>query len=208
MNRCTWTVCRVILCGLIGCCMTLSGATLAAEKKVATPPSAADNEKAMMDAMMKMGTPGAQHEALKKFAGSWKAACKMWMGPGDPQTSEGTSENDVVLGGRFLRESFKGTFMGGPFEGMGFLGYDNLKKKYVSTWIDSLGTMIQDATGQMDKDGKVLTLHGTFTDPLTKKQSPTREVTKFVDDKSIVWEMYGTNENKEVKEMEITYTRK
>lgn len=208
MNRCTWTVCRVILCGLVGCCLTLSPAALAAEKKVATPPSAADNEKAMMDAMMKMGTPGAPHEALKAFAGSWKASVKAWMGPGDPQVSEGTAENEVVMGGRFLRQSFKGTFMGGPFEGMGFLGYDNMKKKYVSTWIDSFGTMIQEASGQMDKTGKVLTLHGTFTDPLTKKQSPTRETTKIVDDKTLVFEMYGTMDNKEHKEMEITYTKK
>jgi len=198
----------VILCGLIGCCMVMSGAALAAEKKVAAAPSPADAEKAMMDAMMKLGTPGPPHDALKSLAGSWKASVKMWMGPGDPQVSEGTSENTVIMGGRYLREEFKGTFMGQPFEGMGLLAYDNQQQKYVGTWIDSLSTHVDVQHGSMDKTGKILTTHGTFTDPVTKKQSPTRQVMKIADDKTLVFEMYGTMNNKEVKQMEITYTRK
>ena len=32
--------------------------------------------------------------------------------------------------------------MGQPFSGVGIDGYDNLRKKYVTTWIDTMGTGI------------------------------------------------------------------
>src|SRR5262249_52979692 len=83
------------------------------------------SEDQMMAEMMKLATPGPYHEMLKKFAGSWKTETKMWMGPGEPQVSEGTAEASMILGGRFLKQEAKGNFMGQPFEGFGLTGYDN-----------------------------------------------------------------------------------
>jgi hypothetical protein len=142
------------------------------------------------------------------MAGTWKAQVKSWMGPGEPQTSEGTSELSMILGGRFLKDEFHGNFMGQPFEGHGLTGYNNMNKMYVGTWVDSMGTAIESMTGKMDAAGKVLTMTGTTEDPLTHKKSNVKYVTKIVDANNHVFEIWGDSSGKEMKQMEITYTRK
>jgi len=206
MKRCTWTICRLLVCGLLGCCLTLPAA--AAETKAPAAKPAAPSEKEMMDAMIKLATPGPQHAALKALAGSWKAVVKNFPPAGEPVVTEGTAEDSLILGGRFIREEFHGTFMGQPFEGYGLTGYDNAKKQYVSAWVDSMDTMISTQTGSMDKAGKTLTFHGTYDDPMTHKKMPSKMITKIVDDNSHVFEMWNLVEGKDHKEMEITYTRK
>ncbi len=91
-------------------------------------------EKAAMEAMMKAATPGDAHKNLARMVGRWDATVKMYAQPGAPaQVSTGTSVNKLVLGGRWVQESFDGNFMGMPFSGIGYTGYDNLKKQYVGT---------------------------------------------------------------------------
>jgi hypothetical protein len=41
--------------------------------------------------------------------GRWKAVVKSWNGPGEPTVSEGTSENRMILGGRYLEQKFQST---------------------------------------------------------------------------------------------------
>lgn len=79
-------------------------------------------------------TPGTEHERFEERAGTWGAEVKMWMkGSGSEQTiSKRTSEQKVLLGGRFLLQDFTAEMMGQPFTGMGFTGYDNFKTKYVA----------------------------------------------------------------------------
>src|SRR5205809_928011 len=92
----------------------------------------AQDEKAAMDMMMKMGAPGDQHKWLSSFEGNWNIAVKSWMDPAKPpQESTGTCESKMVLGGRFLHQECTGSMMGMPFNGMGITGYDNMKKKYI-----------------------------------------------------------------------------
>jgi len=207
MARCTWKICRLFVCGLLGCCLTLAGTALAAEQKSAgAGPQPSEQE--MMEAMTRLATPGPAHAALKALAGSWKTSVKAWTGPGDPMVSEGTSESALVLGGRFLKEEYHGSFMGQPFEGFGITGYDNAEKKYVSAWADTMGTRILVQSGEADPSGRVMTFHGTWEDPVTGKKSPTRMVTHVVDDNTHTFTMYSNYTGQEVKEMEITYTRR
>ena len=62
--------------------------------------------------------------------------------------------------------------MGETFNGIGFIGYDNVSKKYVSTWMDTAGTGMMWSTGTMDASGKVLSMKATVNDPSTGKASP------------------------------------
>ena len=164
---------------------------------------------AMMEVYRKLGTPGAQHRLLASMAGSWDTKIRSWMEPGTlPMESTGTSEQKMILGRRFLQQEFTGEMMGGTFTGIGVTGYDNHTKKYVSTWMDSMGTGIFFFEGTGSADGKTITQESRYDDPI-KGPMKWRSVTKIVDANTHVFEMFGTDKSgKEEKMMEITYTRK
>lgn len=163
---------------------------------------------AMMEAMMKAGTPGDAHKNLNALVGSWSTKVTMWMAPGaDPMTMDGTSETRWVMGGRYLEERFTGNFMGSPFEGLGYTGYDNVKKQYWGTWMDNMSTGMMMSTGAYD--GKVWTFKGTMPDPMTGKDSTIDQKVTFADADHHTMEMWGpAPDGKIFKSMEITYSRK
>jgi hypothetical protein len=163
----------------------------------------------MMDVYDRLGTPGAPHKMLASMAGSWKTKTKSWMEPNKPpMESTGTCEQKMLLGGRFLQQEFTGEMMGRTFTGIGVTGYDNHTKKYVSTWIDSMGTAIYFFEGTASADGKIITQENRYDDPVNGPMK-WRSVTRIVDDNTQVFEMYGTDKKgKEEKMMEIIYTRK
>jgi hypothetical protein len=167
------------------------------------------NMQAMMDVYKKLGTPGDPHKMLASMAGSWTTTIKSWCEPNKPPVeSTGASEQKMVLGGRFLQQDFTGEMMGSPFTGIGVAGYDNHTKKYVSTWMDSMGTAILFFEGTASPDGKTITQETRYDDPV-KGPMKWRSVTRIVDDNTHIFEMYGSDESgKEEKMMEITYTRK
>ncbi len=164
---------------------------------------------AMMELHKKLGTPGAPHKLLAGMAGSWATKTKGWMDPSKPpMESAGTCEQKMILGGRFLQQEYNGEMMGSPFAGIGVTGYDNHTKKYVSTWMDSMGTGIYLFEGTASADGKTITQESHYDDPFRGPMT-WRSVTKIVDKNTHVFEMYGIDKNgKEEKMMEITYTRK
>lgn len=173
------------------------------------PPAMTPEQKAAMEKMQKAATPGAPHKILAQLEGKWKAEVKSWQDPKAPPTvSEGTSEAKMILGGRFLQEFFKGSFMDEPFEGIGLTGYDNVLKKFQGVWVDSMGTTMMTSEGTMDPSGKVMTCTMTYSDCMTGKATTARNVTKIVDHNKHMMEMYGPGpDGKEYLMMEITYTR-
>jgi len=164
---------------------------------------------AMMEVYKKMATPGAPHKLLASMAGRWNTKIKSWMEPGRPPLeSTGTCEQKMILGGRYLQQEFTGEMMGSPFTGIGVTGYDNHTQKYVSTWIDSMGTAILFFEGTASADGKTITQECRYNDPV-KGPMKWRSVTQIVDDNTQAFEMYGTDKSgREEKMMEITYTRR
>ena len=167
-------------------------------------------QQAAMDAWMKVATPGEGHKALEPMIGSWNVKTTMWEKPGAaPESGGGTAENSWVLGGRFVRQDFDGEFGGMKFQGLGYTGYDNFKKKYVGTWMDTMGTMMMNTIGTVDPSGKVFTATSTMDDVITGKPMTVREVTRIVDSNKLVMEMFGPDRpGKDFKMMEIVYTRK
>jgi hypothetical protein len=170
----------------------------------------AARQKAEMDAMMKAGTPGDAHKKMSPMAGTFTADVKMWAQPGAPPAGgTGVAENTWALDGRFLQQNFTGTFMGMPFTGVGYTGYDNIKKKYVGSWMDNMSTSIMVSTGTANADGKSYTFTSSMDDPMTGKSSPVKETVTIVDDDHHTLEMWGPAPNgKMFKMMEIDYSRK
>lgn len=176
--------------------------------KPADKPAAAPADPSM-DAMMKAGMVGSEHAKLKGMEGNWDAAVKMYMSPGAPTEGKAISSRKSIMDGRFIVEDYSGDFMGMPFKGMGIFGYDNVQKKYVSTWLDNMGTGIMHSTGTVDATGKVFTYTGESADPMTGKMVKMTMVTTIVDDKKHTFVMNGPGpDGKDMKMMEITYTKK
>ena len=164
---------------------------------------------AMMALYQKLGAPGTSHELLEGMAGTWSTKTKSYLEPGKPPVeSTGTCEQQMILDGRFLHQEFKGDMMGAPFIGIGVTGYDNHKKTYVSTWMDSMSTGIYYFEGTVDPEGKTITQEYHGDDPVRGPMT-WRSVTKIVDENTHFFEMYGTDKTGEEQlMMEIVYTRK
>jgi hypothetical protein len=208
---------------MFGTCAALAGAVLltaafAAQDKgkdaKAKPASApAAGAPAIDPEMMKkweaFATPGPDHKVLDALVGKWTTQIKMWMDPAAPMMeSTGTCEMQWVLGGRYLHEEDKGSFMGQPFEGMGVTGFDNLKKKYVASWIDNMGMGIMRSEGTYDAAKKTINYTSECPDPTMTKYVPSRMTLAFVDANTVKMEMFGPDKSgKEYKGMELTYTR-
>jgi len=174
------------------------------------PKAKAGPSQAEMEAMMKAATPGDAHKKLNAMAGTFNADVKMWMQPGAPPSGgTGVAENSWALDGRFLQQSFTGNFMGMPFSGVGYTGYDNIKKKYIGTWMDTMTTSMMISTGTANADGKSYTFTSSMDDPMTGKASPVKETVTVVDDDHHTLEMWSPGpDGKMFKMMEIAYTRK
>jgi len=177
----------------------------APEKKAAAAPM---DQKAAMEAMQKAATPGEAHKKLEAMIGTFDAKVKIWMDPSKPpEESTGTSENTWVLGNRWVQTKHEGTFMGQPYSGMGYTGYDNVSKKYVGTWMDTAGTGMMTMKGTMT--GNVMTSTATMNDPMTGKTATSTMKTTMTDKDHYTMEMWDKMPNGKVaKMMEINYTRK
>ena len=190
----------ILLCILL----TMSPA-LAKDKKAEKPM----DPQAMIELWKMLGSPGEPHKLFAGLAGSWTTQTKEWMEPGKPPTeSAGTAEMKMLLDGRFLYQEYNAQMMGQPFSGIGIDGYDNLTKKYVTAWIDSMGTGIFFMEGTGSADGKTITLKGSHPEPGGGKMTH-RAIWKIVDADNQSFEMYGAQgHGKEMKMLEITYKRK
>ncbi len=181
---------------------------LAAQDNKQAPQMSAQEQKEMQ-AWMQAGTPGDAHKALNGMVGTWDAKVTMWNKPGaPPMSATGVSENKWILGGRWIEQRYEGTMMGAPFSGIGYSGYDNVKKKYVGTWMDTMSTAVMNsvATGG---DAKSMTFRSSMDDPMTGKAIPVTEKINMTDADHMSFEMWVPGpDGKVFKTMQIDYTRK
>ena len=197
---------RLIHLILTGLCVGLTGSIAMAKDKKSEKPM---DMQAVMDTYSKLAMPGEPHKQFASLAGSWTTKTKSWMEPNKPpMESFGSCEQKMLLGGRFLQQECAGDMMGQLFTGIGLNGYDNHTKKYMSIWMDSMGTAIYYMEGTAGADGKTVTQKGHYDDPIEGPMK-LRSVTTIVDKNREMFEMYGRDKSgKERKMMEITYTRK
>ena len=197
---------RIIALAITTLCVVLTVSTaLAKDKK----PGKQMDPQAMMELYKQLATPGEPHKLFASLAASWTTQTKEWMEPGKPATeSTGSAEMKMLLDGRFLYQEFNSQMMGQPFSGIGIDGFDNLRKKYVTAWFDTMGTGIFMLEGTASADGKTITLKGQHGEP-GGGQMTHRAIWKIVDNNTQTFEMHGTHgHGKEMKMLEITYNRK
>jgi hypothetical protein len=197
---------RLIALFTTALCLVLAVSPTHAKEKKGQKPM---DPEAMMQLWKQLATPGEPHKLFASLAGNWTTTTKEWMEPGKPPSeSTGTAEMKMLLDGRFLYQEYHGQMMGQPFSGIGIDAYDNMTKKYVTAWMDTMGTGIFLMEGTASADGKTITLKGSHPEPGGGKMTH-RAVWKIVDNNTQTFEMYGAHGNdKETKMLEITYTRK
>jgi hypothetical protein len=190
----------------------------AAEKKSEVAPQGKVDESAMMAMMMELAKPGENHKVLAGLVGQWNYKVKYWMNPdpnAPPTESSGTSQVRSVMDGRYIISEHSGKFQmpgadgtmqDAPFLGMEISGYDNVKKKFVSAWIDNFGTGILISMGDFDPAAKTLTYTAEY-EPAPGMKTKTREVNTMTDSDHHSMVYYEMRGSKEVKTMEINYTR-
>jgi hypothetical protein len=138
-------------------------------------PSGAPSEaemKEMMAQMMELAKLNENHKLLADVVGTWTYTVKMWMNPdpsAKPEEYKGTAVRKPMMDGRFFVIDVTGKMeMPGPdgkkkemtFKGMGIEGYDNVKKKFVGSWVDNMGTGIMMSEGTYDPATKTFTYTG------------------------------------------------
>jgi hypothetical protein len=194
----------VVAAATLGC-----GSIALAQTEDAKGPPLTPEQQAEMKAYEAAATPGEPHHRLAALAGTYTVKVKSWYEPGAPATEEGgTVTRSMALDGRVLVEQFDGTMMGAPFKGHGMSGYDNVTGKYWSTWNDSMSTGLMVSYGTCDAQN-ACTFEGTYNDPIKKGPVTMRMTTRWTGPDTEVFEMYGPDkQGREMKMMEMTYTRK
>ena len=185
----------------------------------AQPATAQPNPAEMMKQMMELAKLSENHKLLASMAGTWSYTVKFWMNPdpnAKPQESKGTAVRKTIMGGRYLTGEYTGkTQMPGPdgkmkdmeFKGMSTDGYDNVKKKFVGTWVDNMGTGIMNSEGDYDPATKTFNYTGEY-EPMPGMKTKVRMVVKMIDQDHQTFENYEDHGGQERKTMEISYTRK
>ena len=201
------TICHIYPALIVAGALVISTAA-------ADDPSASPKPDPKMEEMIKKAevasSPGPAHQALEPLVGDWNAEVKMWMAPDAPPTiTKGSAKSAWTLKGRFVRQEFNGEFMGKPFRGIGFTGYDNVRQTYRSVWIDDMSTTMVTSEGEADTGGKVITLRGHYACAMTgEKNKATTQVYRIVSHDKHVFEMHDPTKGDNSKMMEITYTRR
>ncbi len=178
-------------------------------------PNAAD----MMKQMMELSKLNENHKLLSSLDGNWDYSIKFWMNPdpnAKPQESKGTATRKSIMGGRYVMMDVSGKMqMPGEdgkmkdmmFKGMGMEGYDNVKKKFVASWIDNMGTGIEFSEGTYDPATRSFT-YTSEMEPVPGMKTAIREVIKIADNNHMSLEWYENQGGQEKKTMEINYTKK
>lgn len=172
-----------------------------------------DADKAKIAAYMQLAKPGPEHKQLESLVGTWDKEIKIWMEPGKPpMTVKGSSQNRMILGGRFLLCEGKGGTGMMAFENMIIMGFDRRSKKFTTVGFDTEGTYYVAATGPYDESRKAIVMYGEDVDPALGTQkydmvisivSPTKYITEVV-----FKDPAHTHGLPEFKMVEITHTKK
>lgn len=185
---------------------TTATSTQSSGKKEWVPIDSAEG----MKAYEAYATPGNEHKELAKWDGKWTGESTMWMtAGGQPMKSTLKATNKMINGGRYQMATYTGNMMGMTFEGTGITAYDNYLKKYITIWVDNMGSGIMKMEGTRDEAAKALVFTGTSKDPVNGNDCEMKQVLTDVDENTQKMEMYSPDPKtgEPFKSMEIILKR-
>ncbi|HVJ81471.1 MAG TPA: DUF1579 domain-containing protein [Planctomycetia bacterium] len=123
----------------------------------------------------KPAPPTKEHGWLKQMVGEWDTDAEAIIGPGQSMKCKG-SEKTRMLGDYWMMTETAGEMMGTKVYGVMTVGFDEKKKKFVGTWIDSSMNHMWKYEGELDAAGNKLVLEAEGPNP-----SAGGKMTKFRD---------------------------
>ncbi len=159
--------------------------------------------------MQAHGTPGVAHQVLNGRVGTWQCSIRYWPPfASEPESMAATSDIKWTMDGLFLEDRTRSDFGGHPFKGLGLMGFDNLKQRYVSTWIDNTSTSIATSEGGYDPETRTFRFAGKTADPASGRLLDMRSVERVIDDDNWSYEAWVLQPSGEERQLlEIAYKR-
>lgn len=112
---------------------------------------------ARADEVPQLPKPTKEHAWLQQLAGEWEVESEMTM-PGQPAMKARGTETARMLGEFWLIGESQAEMMGMKMKSILTLGYDQERKKFVGSWVDSCTGHMWTYEGTLDESGKALTL--------------------------------------------------
>lgn len=145
--------------------------------------------------MVGLNTPGEEHALLSSMEGRWHQTVRIWSSPGaEPSQHEGTSENRMILGGRFLESRTEGGRGAMPVEGLTIMGFDKRYERFTVVGFDTWGTYYITAAGGYDPETRTITMMGEDDDPVLGHTQLYDIVIRLIDEDSFVSEIIFKDE--------------
>lgn len=146
----------------------------------------------MMSQAAKWTAPGKKHEILERFLGEWETEMKFTMAGMDKMPpSKGESKVTWLMDGRWIQSEGTGSMMGMPMKNFMIMGYDNFKKSFRVTMLNSIDTAMLVSEGDLTQNEDVLITYGTLDEYLTGEHDKmVKYVWRFLSDDEILMEVH------------------
>jgi hypothetical protein len=122
-------------------------------------------------AFLRRGMPGAGHAAIAPLAGTWRVHYEVYgtlgrSGDEPPIVSDDIRTRREWAGdGRFLEDVTEGTLMGAPYWRKGWLGYNNMERRFEWVTIDAVNSALMAYVARPGAGPSVpITMTGVFVD--------------------------------------------
>jgi len=159
--------------------------------------------------MPNLPTPGPEHAVFRMDEGTWDAVVELQGPPGaPPMQSKGVEVNTVGCNGLCLITEFTGDVGGMPFAGHGIATWDPAKKKYVSSWSDSMSTGLSLSEAEWEEPGRRMVGYMEATDPQSGQTVRMKSVVEYRDGGRVMTMYMPGPDGKDVQSMRITYTKR
>ena len=154
--------------------------------------------------------PLEQHAWLERLVGEWTASGEA-PAEGGLASAWRSTERVRSVGGLWIVDEGTMESGGQTVTSLMTLGYDPRKSAFIGTWIDTTSTMMWNYVGQLDAEGRVLTLEtegpsfedpektARFRDQIELIGDDTKRTTSSMLGEDGTWTVYMTADSKRVK---------
>ena len=128
-----------------------------------------------------------EHKFLKKFAGTWECASDCRMAEGQPPMKTRATSTNRMIGDFWVMNEIVSSGGGAAVTAIQTIGFDEKKKKFHGTWIDSMVNHLWSYEGTLNDEGTILTMEAEGPNFMTGEGTAQfRDIYEFKSDNHIL----------------------